>query len=86
MFLHIVKIHSFSVCLQASLSVAVASQESVFMPSIHISYVKVAQTSWPRAVVSTDPGVDVTEDEQRFLWWNFADGSTEVIIEPILQF
>ena len=25
------------------------------------------------------------EDEQRFLWWNFADGSTEVIIEPILN-
>ena len=53
---------------------------------IYISYAKVAQTSWPRAVVSIDPGIEVTEDEQRFLQWNFADGSTEVVIEPILQF
>ena len=49
---------------------------------IHISYFQVAQTSWPRAVVSTDHGVEVTEDEQRFLRWNFADGNTEVLIEP----
>ena len=55
-------------------------------PFIHISYSNVAQTSWPRAVVSTNPGVEVTEDEQRILRWNFADGSTKVVIEPILQF
>ena len=40
-----------------------------------------AQTSWPGGVVCTGPGVEVTEDEQRFLQWNFADGSTEVVIE-----
>ena len=51
---------------------------------IHIFNAKVAQTSWPRAVVSTNPGIEVTEDEQRFLWWNFADDSTEVVIEFIL--
>ena len=50
---------------------------------IHISYSKVAQTSWPRAVVSTDPGVEVIKDEQRFLWSNFADGSTEVVITEV---
>ena len=37
----------------------------------------VAQTSWPRAVISTNPGIEVTEDEQRILRWNFADGSTK---------
>ena len=53
---------------------------------IHISCAKVAQTSWSRAVVSTNPGIEVTEDEQRFLRWNFADGSIKFVIEPILQF
>ena len=42
---------------------------------------QVAQTGWPRAVVSTNPNIEVTEDEQRLLRWNFADGSTEVIID-----
>ena len=51
---------------------------------IHISYSKVAQTGWPRTVVSTNPGIEVTEDEQRLLRWNFADGSTKVVIESIL--
>ena len=52
---------------------------------IHISNAKMAQTSWPRAVVSTDPGAEVTKDEQRFLRWSFADDSTEVVIEFIRQ-
>ena len=37
-------------------------------------------------MVSTNPGIEVIEDEQRILRWNFADGSTKVVIEPILQF
>ena len=44
---------------------------------------------WPKQVgqeVNTDPAFEVSEDEQRFLRWNFADGSTEVVIELILQF
>ena len=53
---------------------------------IHISYAKVAETSWLRAVVSTNPGIEVIKDEQRFLQWNFADGNTEVVVELILQF
>ena len=67
-------------------SVIVCTLVTTLTIFIYISYSKVAQTSWPRAVVSTNPGANVTKDKHRFLRWNFADGSTEVVIEPILQF
>ena len=67
-------------------SVIVCTLVTTLTIFIYISYSKVAQTSWPRAVVSTNPGIQVTKDDQRILQWNFADGSTKVVIEPILQF